>query len=109
MFYSMHLQDYSLFYFMSNYNSQIQQKNLASILPRPKPDHYKGGMPLYCEDWLIALAKDVLKTNSIRLLNLFCGMNKQGLRIDINSEVKPDILCDAHSFSKEIKKWKVNW
>ena len=95
---------------ITGYKAPTQtEKNIAWFLPRPKPDHYKGGMPLYCEDWLVALAKDILKTNSIRLLNLFCGMNKQGLRIDINSEVKPDILCDAHSFSKEIKKWKVNW
>ena len=30
-------------------------KNLAWYLPRPKPDYYKGGMPLYAEDWLVQL------------------------------------------------------
>jgi len=79
------------------------EKNLAWYLPRPKPDHYKGGMPLYAEDWLIQLAEDILHKNNLDILNLFCGTNKYGLRVDIKSEVKPDILCDAHEVSKHIK------
>ena len=78
------------------YKSETQQKNLAWVLPRPKPDHYKGGMPLYCEDWLLELAGGILGNPQPQILNLFCGMNKQGLRVDLNPEVEPDIICDAH-------------
>lgn len=85
---------------MSGYNSETQKKNLAWILPRPKPDHYKGGMPLYCEEWLLELAKDILDNQDPNILNLFCGMNKYGLRVDLNEEVKPDYLCDAHYVSQ---------
>lgn len=88
------------------YNSETQtKKNIAWFLPRPKPDHYKGGMPLYCEEWLINLAEDLLEKKPV-ILNLFCGMNKQGFRIDIKPEVKPDLLCDAHHFSEKIGKQK---
>ena len=76
------------------------EKNLGWFLPRPKPDHYKGGMPLYCEDWLIKLGSDILGIDEVKinLLNLFCGMNKHGFRIDIKPEVEPDVLSDAHDF-----------
>jgi hypothetical protein len=79
------------------------EKNLAWFLPRPKPDHYKGGMPLYAEEWLLRLAADILQNDDPSVLNLFCGMNKLGFRCDIKSEVKPDILCDAHELSKHVK------
>lgn len=81
------------------YKSETQNKNIAWFLPRPKKDRYKGGMPLYCEEWLIELAKDILGKSEIRLLNVFCGMNKYGLRVDIKEEVKPDILYDVHKLS----------
>lgn len=85
-----------------SYKSKTQEKNLAWILPRPKPDHYKGGMPLYCEEWLLELARDILQKAEPSILNLFCGMNKQGFRVDINPEVKPDVLCDAHKLRKYV-------
>jgi hypothetical protein len=85
-----------------SYKSETQNKNIAWFLPRPKPDHYKGGMPLYAEEWLIELAQDILGHRKFVLLNLFCGMNKYGFRIDVNPEVNPDLLCDAHDFSKNI-------
>ncbi len=78
------------------------EKNIAWFLPRPKKDRYKGGKPLYCEEWLLELAKDILRQD-LRLLNLFCGMNKYGFRIDVNPEVKPDLLCDAHSFAEKLE------
>jgi len=84
------------------YTSICQQKNLAWVLPRPKRDHYKGGMPLYCEEWLLALMKDILGQQEIKLLNLFCGMNRYGLRVDIKPEVEPDICCDAHQLRQYI-------
>jgi hypothetical protein len=78
------------------YHSEKQEKNIAWFLPRPKPDHYKGGMPLYAERWLLQLARDILDQQDAKILNLFCGMNTEGFRVDINPEVKPDLLCDAH-------------
>ena len=70
-----------------SYNSETQQKNLAWVLPRPKQNHYKGGMPLHCEEWLLDLARDLLHQQEIKLLNLFCGMNRYGLRVDIKPGV----------------------
>ena len=88
---------------ITGYKSETQQKNLAWFLPRPKPDHYRGGMPLYAEDWLIQLARDILGMDGqANVLNVFCGMNRQGLRVDINPEVKPDILADIHELSKHL-------
>jgi len=81
----------------------VQDKNVAWFLPRPKRDHYKGGMPLHCERWLINMAKKLLNTDNIKLLNVFCGMNTEGIRVDIKPEVKPDVLCDAHELTKHIK------
>ncbi len=89
---------------MKGYKSETQNKNLAWFLPRPKPDHYKGGMPLHCEEWLIELAKNILKKPEATLLNVFCGMNKLGVRVDINPEVKPHYLADIHGLSKLIPK-----
>ena len=80
----------------------IQDKNIAWFLPRPKPDHYKGGMPLYAEKWLFELAEQILIKNSAAKLNLFCGKNKRGWLVDINPEVKPDLLCDVHELTKYI-------
>ncbi len=82
------------------YKSETQQKNLAWFLPRPKPDHYKGGMPLYAEEWLIDLAKDILGKENIKLMNVFCGMNKLGTRVDVKPEVDPDFILDIHKMSK---------
>jgi len=48
------------------------------------------------------LAKKILSNPDAVVLNLFCGMNIHGCRVDLNPEVKPDILCDAHELSKTI-------
>lgn len=86
---------------LMSYKSKTQEKNIAWFLPRPKPDRYRGGMPLYCERWLIDLAREILGlSRTPNILNLFCGMNNYGLRVDIKPEVKPDICCDAHEFTK---------
>ena len=87
-----------------SYKSETQNKNLAWYLPRPKPDHYKGGMPLYAEEWLLELAKDLLNNSEPEILNLFCGMNKYGYRVDIKLEVNPDLMCDAHELTKHLDK-----
>lgn len=86
------------------YKSTTQQKNIAWYLPRPKKDYYKGGMPLYAEDWLVNLAEEILEKRDLDILNLFCGMNYYGMRVDINPETKPDLLCDAHEVSKYVNK-----
>ena len=70
--------------------------NIAWFLPRPKSDRYKGGMPLHCEKRLIQLAKSMVNKRNIKLLNLFCGMNKYGVRVDIREDVAPDYVHDAH-------------
>ena len=85
-----------------SYKSVIQEKNIAWYLPRPKKDHYKGGMSLYCEKWLLELARDILKNPNAIVLNVFCGMNKQGFRVDIKPEVSPDLVCDIHELSHKI-------
>jgi 16S rRNA G966 N2-methylase RsmD len=82
--------------------TETQDKNIAWFLPRPKPDRYKGGMPLHCEDWLLSLAKQVIHKADASILNLFCGMNKHGFRVDLNPEVEPDIVCDAHELTQHL-------
>jgi len=63
-------------------------------------------MPLFCEKWLIELAFDILCTRDeeVRVLNLFCGMNQIGTRVDLNPEVEPDYLLDAHECSETLLK-----
>lgn len=82
--------------------TETQEKNIAWFLPRPKPDRYKGGMPLHCEEWLLKLARKIINKPDASILNLFCGMNKQGFRVDLNPEVKPDLLCDAHKLTQHL-------
>jgi len=91
---------------IGGYKSEVQQKNIAWFLPRPKLDRYKGGMPRYAEEWLLNLARDVLGKQDIKILSLFCGMAIQGIRVDIKPEVKPDFLCDAHEVSNVLIKHK---
>lgn len=79
--------------------TKTQEKNIAWFLPRPKKDRYKGGMPLYAEEWLLKLGRQLLSNDNARILNLFCGMNKYGLRVDIRPEVNPDVCCDAHKLT----------
>ena len=83
----------------SGYKSKTQSINVAWFLPRPKPDHYRGGMPLYAEQWLLQLARDIIGNQDSKILSLFCGMNTEGFRVDINPEVTPDLLCDVHELS----------
>ena len=90
--------------------SSVQNKNIAWYLPRPKPDHYKGGMPLYAEEWLMNLAATVLEKprEDLCILNVFCGMNKYGYRVDLNPEVKPDLLYDIHKLGECEEKIKLD-
>ena len=82
----------------------MDNKNIALFLPRPKPDYYRGGMPLGCEEALIHEAGKILGLTKTKILNLFCGMNKFGIRVDLNPKVNPDYLLDAHTYSKTLLK-----
>jgi hypothetical protein len=59
-------------------------------------------MPLYAEEWLIKLAKEILRKDDIKILSVFAGMSKYGCRVDLNPEVKPDLCCDIHHLSKNL-------
>ena len=61
------------------------------FLPRPNGTKYRGSFPLHFEKRLFA----TYKPQSI--LQPFGGMAEYGIRCDINPEVKPDIVCDAHN------------
>lgn len=90
----------------ASYHGRAQKKNTAWFLPRPNKHKYKGGMPLFCEKWLVELALDILcvRDEDVRILNLFCGMNRYGVRVDLNPEVEPDYLLDAHECSEPLLK-----
>ena len=64
------------------------------ILPRPRPDHYKGGFPLHFEKKLLSYLG--LSTEHL-ILHPFGGMAEYGIRVDIKPDVKPDIIADAHN------------
>ena len=89
---------------LSGYRSAVQAKNLAWFLPRPKPDHFKGGMPLYCEEWLIQLARDILACPDAEVLSLFAGASRHGFTVDIKPDTKPDLVADVHKLTKHLKR-----
>ena len=67
--------------------------NLAWVLPRPNKSRYLGGFPLYFEDRLL----DLLKVpKSADILHSFGGKGEFGIRLDINPDIKPDVVGDAH-------------
>jgi uncharacterized protein YbaR (Trm112 family) len=65
--------------------------NIAWILPRPRRNRYQGGFPLHFEKKLVRLLNP-----SGPILHPFGGMAEYGLRVDINREVNPNIVADAH-------------
>lgn len=89
---------------MTGYGAKSQtSKNLAWWLPRPSRYKYPGGMPLYCEKWLIDLAINILHLQRHpKILNVFCGGCKYGFRVDLNPEVKPDLLWDIHKLTEKV-------
>ena len=66
--------------------------NLVWILPRPRRNRYKGGFPLHFEKKLVKLLNPLGP-----ILHPFGGMAEVGIKVDINPEVKPHILADAHN------------
>ena len=66
--------------------------NEVWILPRPRKDYYKGSTPLHFEQKL-----NKFLGHPAAVLHPFGGKAEIGLRIDINPEVNPDIVADAHN------------
>ena len=59
-------------------------------LPRPSKSKYKGSFPLNFESMLFK------RYPGMNVLQPFGGKAIIGTRCDINSDVKPDYICDAH-------------
>jgi len=68
-------------------------ENLTWCLPRPRrKDKYPGGFPLHFEKKLLELYGWPEK-----VLHPFGGMAEYGDRVDLNSEVNPTWIGDAHN------------
>ena len=61
------------------------------FLPRPNGTKYVGSFPLHFEKRLFQIYKPHL------ILQPFGGKAEYGLRMDINPDVGPDVVGDAHS------------
>ena len=72
-------------------------KTICWVLPRPRKNKYRGGFPLHFEKklWRELGCPE-------KVLHPFGGMAEIGDRVDINPEVKPDFVGDAHRL-KSIK------
>lgn len=66
-------------------------ENLVWILPRPRRDKFRGGFPLHFEKKLLRLYG-----SPKIVLHPFGGKAEYGWRIDVNPDVEPDIVADAH-------------
>lgn len=70
-------------------------ENVVWCLPRSRrTNKYKGGFPLHFEKKLFELYHWPSK-----ILQPFGGMAEYGERVDLNSEVNPDYIGDAHNLS----------
>lgn len=61
------------------------------VLPRPRKPYYPGSFPLHFEKKLIRELG-----NPKIILHPFGGHSEFGTRMDVNIDVSPDILADAH-------------
>jgi SAM-dependent methyltransferase len=61
-------------------------------LPRPPASKYKGGFPLHFERNLVQLLG-----YPDRILHPFGGRAEIGTRVDLNAELEPDVVGDAHA------------
>ena len=67
-------------------------ETLAWILPRPRMNRrYIGGFPLWFEQKIMKLYD-----NPEKVLHPFGGMAEYGIRVDLNKDVDPDVIADAH-------------
>jgi len=60
-------------------------------LPRPRKPYYPGSFPLFFE---IKLIRDL--GNPEKILHPFGGHAEHGIRTDLNKDVLPDSIADAH-------------
>ena len=65
-------------------------------LPRPAKSRYKGAFPLYFEQNLVQLLGYPEK-----ILHPFGGMAELGTRVDLNGDLEPDHVADAHDLPLE--------
>ena len=70
-------------------------ESLAWVLPRPNKSRYVGSFPLHFEGKLLRLL-DIDPTKHM-ILQPFGGKAEFGVRCDINPEVEPHFVCDAHN------------
>jgi SAM-dependent methyltransferase len=70
---------------------KMKIRTLAWVLPRPG-SAYRGSFPKGFEEKLSKL----LRLKGKMVLQPFGGCSKLGIRIDLNKNVKPDIVADAH-------------
>ncbi len=69
-------------------------ESLAWVLPRPSKSKYIGSFPLHFE---IKLIRELgFNPKKDKILHPFGGHAEYGIRMDINPNVKPDIVGDAH-------------
>jgi SAM-dependent methyltransferase len=61
------------------------------VLPRPRKPYYKGSFPLHFEKKLFRLLG-----NPEKILHPFGGYSEYGIRIDLNKDVIPDAISNAH-------------
>ena len=69
--------------------------SIAWVLPRPGKSKYKGSFPLHFEKKLLGLLD--MDPAKHKILHPFGGKAEFGTRVDINPDVKPDYVGDAHS------------
>jgi len=72
-------------------------ESLAWVLPRPSKSKYIGSFPLHFEKKLLGLLD--IDPAKHKILHPFGGKAEYGLRVDINPEVNPDYVGDAHDLS----------
>jgi len=70
-------------------------ENYAWVLPRPAKSKYIGSFPLHFEIKLLRLLE--IDPTKHKVLHPFGGKVEFGERCDINPDVQPDYVCDAHS------------
>jgi len=71
----------------------------AWVLPRPGKSKYVGAFPLHFERKLLRELN--IDHEKDKILHPFGGKAEFGTRCDINPEVEPDIVCDAHDLPFE--------
>jgi len=74
-------------------------ETIGWVLPRPSKSKYIGSFPLHFEKRLLEELN--IDPREQKILQPFGGKAEFGLRCDINLDVKPDVVCDAHALPFE--------